>query len=98
MDPARLKLVSGKIHAWVKIDGSQDRTLKWSEAEELYSIDCSEETSKVLTVVTYDSYGKIVSNESVPDYAYSVGYTPIVPDTMAETVEKTVCKAPTPGQ
>lgn len=35
MDPERVKVVSGKVQAWVKIDSRKDRTVQWSEAKQL---------------------------------------------------------------
>ena len=91
MDGSRVKLLNGKVHAWVKIDSSHDRTVKWSESKQLVSFDCSAEKSRTLSVIRYDSYGKVVSSDTYPDYGYGVGYDPVVPDTVLETVEKLAC-------
>jgi hypothetical protein len=93
MDPNRVKSVSGKVQAWIKIDSRKDRTVQYSEAMQLLSFDCSAQTYRTISVSKYDSYGKIISTSSVPDYGYSVGYEPVVPDSMAETAEKLACRS-----
>jgi len=86
-----VKLVDGKVQAWVKIDSKRDRTVTWSESKELLSFDCSAEKSRILSLIKYDSYGKIVSSNTAPDYGYGIGYDPVVPDSVLETVEKVAC-------
>jgi hypothetical protein len=91
IDPARVKVVGGKVHAWVKVDASKDRTVTWRESKRLFSLDCSEDKFRMLSYVNYDSYGKIVSSNSYSDYGYGVGYDPIIPDSMVESVAKLAC-------
>ena len=93
IDPSHVKLVGTKMQAWIRSDGRGDRTVKWAEMKELLSFDCSADTVKTLSVVEYDSYGKIIASQSVTDYGY--GYDPVVPDTMAEAAEKVACSAAT---
>ena len=92
MDPDRIKTISGRVQAWVKIDSRRDRTVQWSETKQLMSFDCSAMTERTLAVVNYDSYGKVVSSQSVPDNGFGIGYDPVVPDSMGETVAKLACR------
>ena len=89
MDPERVKLIGGKAQAWVRIDGSADRSVQWNEEKLLMSFDCAAGTVKTLSAIKYDSYGKVISSSTVPDYGY--GYEPVVPDSMGETVQKLAC-------
>jgi hypothetical protein len=86
LDPARIKAVSGKVQVWAKLDASEDASVKWRETKELISIDCTANTSRVLSDIEYDSYGKIISSRNATDYGYGIGYDPIVPDTVLEAV------------
>ena len=93
MDPARVKVVGGKVEAWVKIDSTRDRTVQFAEMKELISFDCSADTYGVLSVIKYDTYGKVVSSATAP--VYGVQYSPVVPESMAEAAEKLACVAVT---
>lgn len=92
MDPKRVKVVSGKVQAWVKVDSRKDRSVQWSESKQLISFDCSADSSKTLSVIKYDSYGKMISSSSSSEYGYGTGYSPIVPDSIGETLERLACR------
>lgn len=94
MDPARVTVDGQKVQAWVRIDGSHDSSVKWSEMKQLLSFDCAGQKVRVLSTITYDTYGKVLSNSSTPDYGYGIGYDPIVPDSMGEDIERLACAAP----
>ena len=90
MDAARIRTVGTKQQAWVKIDHSRDRTVAWRESLRLFSFDCAAQTYKLLSYVNRDSYGKIVGSQSYSDYG-SVGYEPLVPDSVAEAASEVAC-------
>jgi hypothetical protein len=98
MDPQRIKVVSGKVQAWVRIDSRKDRSVQWSEAKQLMSFDCGAQTERTLSVIKYDSYGKIISSANVPDNSWGIGYDPIVPDSMGETIGKVACQSASGSQ
>jgi hypothetical protein len=98
MDPDRIRAVSGKIQAWVKVDSRRDRTVQWSETKQLMSFDCAAQTERTLSVIRYDTYGKIVSSANAPDNAWGIGYDPVVPDSMGEAIEKVACHATASNQ
>lgn len=91
LDPARIKNISGKLQVWAKLDGREDPSVKWRESKELLSIDCSANTSRTLSDIEYDSYGKIIASHNYPDYGYGIGYEPIVPETVMESVARVAC-------
>lgn len=91
LDADRIKVVGGKVQAWVKVDGSADRTVNWRESKRLISFNCAAETYRMLSYVNYDSYGKVISSHSYPDYGYRSRYEPVVPDTVMESVGKLAC-------
>lgn len=91
MDAARIRTVGGHRQAWVQIDYSQDRSVAYRRSINLFSLDCSARTSRLLSYVTYDSYGKLINSETQPDYGSGVGYDPVVPDSMGEAVLTVAC-------
>jgi hypothetical protein len=91
IDPDRLKTVGDKRQAWVEIDHSKDRTVRWRRSLRLFSFDCATERYKMLSYVNYDSYGKVVSSNSITDYGFSIGYEPIIPESMVEAVFQVAC-------
>ncbi len=91
VDPLRVKAVSGKTQAWVKIDHSKDRSVSYRHTMNLFSFECATEKYRMLSTAAYDSYGKVVFSRSAPDYGYGVGYESVIPDTMTESVFKLVC-------
>lgn len=94
MDGDRIKSVSGRRQAWVKVDHSRDRSVTYRESMRLLSFDCGKQTYKLLYASNTDSYGKQVSSFNYSDSAYGVGYVPIVPESMAETIGKVACYEP----
>jgi hypothetical protein len=94
MDATRIRTVGSKQQAWVKVDHSRDRTVPWRESLRLFSFDCTAQTYKMLSYVNRDSYGKTVGSRSFSDYGSSIGYEPLVPDSMAESVSEIACYSP----
>jgi hypothetical protein len=94
MDGARLSVEGGRVHAWVKIDASRDRTVTFKEGLRLFSSICSSRKIMALSAIDYDSYGKVVRSRSYPDSTYSdAGYDYVTPDSMGETVLDISCTA-----
>lgn len=91
MDADRVKVVSGKVQAWIKVDHSKDRTVTWRESKRLISFDCNADKFRMLSFVNYDSYGKVVASKNYSDYGYGIGYEPVIPDSMIETASKLAC-------
>jgi hypothetical protein len=91
MDGGRVKSSGGKVHAWVKIDHSKDRSVTWRESKRLFSFDCTTEKYKMLSYVNYDTYGKVVASQSFSDSSYGIGYEPIIPESMVETIGDVAC-------
>lgn len=91
LDPDRMKVTNGKVKAWVKVDGSADRTVSWRESKRLVSFNCSADTYRMLSYVNYDSYGKITASHNYPEYGYGSSYEPIVPDSVMESLSKLAC-------
>lgn len=94
MDPERIKVVGTKKHVWVKVDHSRDRSVTYRESMRLLSFDCDKQQSKLLYYNSTDSYGKSVKSQNFPDYGSSIGYSPIVPDSIGETISRLACYDP----
>jgi hypothetical protein len=94
MDPDRIKKVGGKTQAWVKIDHTSDRSVSWRETLQMISFDCPGQKYRMLSYVAYDTYGKTVGSKNQPDYGYGVGYDPIIPDSVMESVAEVACYEP----
>lgn len=97
MDGARIRTVGSHKQAWIKVDHSRDPTVTYRSSLELFSFNCSAQTSKLLSYVDYDSYGKTVRTHSEPDYGADIGYSPVVPDSIGETMMTVVCAADDPA-
>ncbi|MBT2242344.1 hypothetical protein JQK15_02230 [Sphingobium sp. BHU LFT2] len=91
MDGNRIKTVSGKKQAWIKLNHSRNKSIQWRETLQLISFDCQAGKYRTLSVISYDSYGKVVSSQNYSDYSYGVGYDPLVPDSMAESASLIAC-------
>lgn len=91
VDFERMKVISGKVQVWVKADHSKDRTINYRQSMRMFSFDCKQSKVRLLSSVTYDSYGKVVSSNTYPDYSYGTGYEPITPESMLEEVSKVAC-------
>lgn len=79
------------MQAWVQFDYSNDRSVRYRRGVELWSFDCQAQTIKVLSVINYDTYGKVVSSRSDPVTYGDYGYAPVTPDSMGETAFKIAC-------
>lgn len=92
IDPARITVANGRAQAWAKIDFSKDATVAYRSEMRLYSFICASRKLKILAFTEYDSYNRVIRSESVNDYAYSdVGYSPVTPETVAETIMEIAC-------
>jgi hypothetical protein len=91
MDGDRITVEGGRIHAWVKIDASKNRTSKYREGLRLYSSICSSRKIKLLSIAQYDSYGKVIDSDDFPDTYGDIGYRYVTPESMGETVLKVSC-------
>ena len=92
MDPDRVEKISGRVHAWVKVDSARDRSVKYRQAVRLYSSICSSKKIKLLSYSLYDSYGKLIETDSTTDSVYSdYDYKYVTPDSMGETVLQASC-------
>ena len=96
IDPDRLKTVGGRRQVWMKGDHARNRGERARSSMTLLSYDCSAATVKALAESSYDSFGKTITSRSFPDYG--VGYQPIVPETVAETISKIVCRTNGEGE
>ena len=93
LDPSRIKTVGERRHVWVKADHSRDAAVQARSSMTLYSIDCEKTSYRKLSSIRYDSYGKIMSSNSYPDYVSDVGYEPIVPETIMDGISRLICGA-----
>jgi len=91
MDANRIKTVGSKKQAWIQLDHSRNRSVSWRQTLQLISFDCSASKYRTLSIIAYDAYGKVVSSENYTDYSYSVGYDPLVPESMAESASLVAC-------
>ena len=91
VDPERVNVSPGKVKIWVKQDYSRDRTVSYRSAMVQYSIDCQNEKFFMNSMISYDSYGKVVGSKSQNDYG-GYGYETIVPETMLDGLARFVCK------
>jgi len=92
MDLDRITETGGRVHAWVNIDASKDRSVTYREAKYLYSSICSSRKLKLLSAVQYDSYGKIISSNEYSDSTFSdFGYKHVTPESLGETVLEISC-------
>lgn len=91
MDASRIRTVGNRVQAWVQFDHSRDRGVSYRKSLELWSFDCNAQTMKVMSVVRYDSYGKVVSSQANPSSYGDYGYAPITPDSLGEGAFKVAC-------
>jgi len=89
VDPDRIKFVDGKYHVWIKGDHSRDRGERARTTMMMVSINCNASSMRMLSVTSYDSYGKVIQSQNQPDY--DSGYEPITPDTMVDTLAAPLC-------
>ena len=82
-DEGRKEFIKDRTDNGLSIEGMD----KLDHFNTLYEINCSEKTDRVLSVVTYDTGGKVISSSVVEtkwDY--------IVPDSLGDSFRKKVCK------
>lgn len=92
MDGARITSENGRVHAWIKVDHSRNKSIKYRSEMELISFICSSQKSRVLQYTEYDSYGNVVGSSTIPDTTYSdVGYETVTPETVNETLMRAAC-------
>lgn len=92
IDPTRMKSLGGrKFEVWIKMDHSRNRSISYRTSLNLFGINCSSQKYKLLSYVNYDSYGKVVSSHTFTEYGYEIGYEPIIPETMVESISNAVC-------
>lgn len=70
---------------WVKIDYSAVKIQKARESKSLFLVNCEAETYQVPTIVSYRPDGIFIAESAFP-------VSMIVPDTMAATVARRVCR------
>ena len=91
MDPVRSRTVGNHRQAWVKVDHTRDRSVAYRSSLELFSYNCDARTSRILSFTDYDSMGKVMRTQTQPDYGYETGYSPVVPDSIGETLMNRAC-------
>lgn len=72
-------------------DHSRDRSVNYRKSLRLISFDCGAQTQRLLSFITYDSYGKVTASETQPDLTYA-GYDAIVPESVGEAEFKVACR------
>jgi hypothetical protein len=77
------------IRIWVKHDHESDKSTKDRSTVQLMSINCQNDTSMVVTSVTYSASGEVKSSRTVEDYDFR--YTPDVPDTIGFSITQFAC-------
>ncbi|HEX8482874.1 MAG TPA: surface-adhesin E family protein [Allosphingosinicella sp.] len=76
--------------AWLKADHSRDRKTKARESRWLERFNCSAWTSRTASVTYYGPDGDVQSSRAFPEFE-SIGFTPIVPDTVWNGIARFVC-------
>jgi hypothetical protein len=75
--------------AWVKFDYSKVKAVKHRETVELWKFDCLAETVVTLSSTSYSSSGSVLRSRKTVDYSFN--YEPVVPDTIAARIMRTIC-------
>jgi hypothetical protein len=92
MDGERISSENGRVRAWVKVDHSKNRSVRYRSEMQLWSFICASQKTKLLSYTEYDSYGKTVGSNDMSDSVYSdVGYSAVTPETVAETIMTIAC-------
>jgi hypothetical protein len=91
MDPDRITVHGNRVHAWVKIDASKDRSVNYRDGLRLYSSICSSKKIKLLSASDYDSYGKVIKSNDYSESYSDLGYRYVTPDSMGETILDISC-------
>lgn len=81
---------AGNARIWVRIDLSGVRTDPAREARELWSFNCNERTTLVLSVTDYAPNGDTIRSRTNRDNRYL--YDPVVPDSQAERALRIACE------
>ncbi|MGZ8284920.1 MAG: surface-adhesin E family protein [Allosphingosinicella sp.] len=79
----------GNARVWVRVDLSGVRTDPAREARELWSFNCNQRTTMVLSVTDYAPDGGIIRSRANRDNGYL--YDPVVPDSQAERALRIAC-------
>jgi hypothetical protein len=82
-DEGRKEFIKDRIDNGLTVEGMD----KLEHFNILYEINCDEKTDRVLSVVTYDTDGKVVSSSVV-----ETTWEYIVPNSIGDTFRKKVCK------
>lgn len=89
VDSESVRKSNGKVQIWIKMDHSEDKTIRIRESRELWSYDCDERTSATLHYTHYNANGTIAASKSKSDSPFN--YTPVVPETFGETAMRVAC-------
>jgi hypothetical protein len=77
------------VHTWVEFANAAVRKDGVLYDRQLIAIDCEGERSAVLSVIAYDTNGKVVRRETNRDADYN--YEHIPPNTLVATIMRKVC-------
>jgi len=76
-------------HIWLFIDHSKDKTHKARETRMRAAVRCDEQMFAILSMTDYAANGTVIYSSTTPDFPSA--YTAIIPETMAEAVQRELC-------
>jgi hypothetical protein len=80
---------SNRPSAWVKWDNRIDAKEKSRETKQLYQADCSARQLRSVHWIDYDASGRVMA--SGPQYASTLDFKPVVPDSIGESIFEVLC-------
>ena len=91
IDPERISPVYGSVwRAWVRADASRAAPkLSFDSAMTQYEFNCTNQTSRTLSFTAYDANKQVINSWNSP----TSDPVPVVPDSILESLLKTVCSA-----
>lgn len=81
--------ISTRGRVWVKDDHSADASKKYRETKTLIEIDCKNETSSLISIITYDKNGGMLQNVEISPW--NQRHTSTVPESVGAAVQRFVC-------
>lgn len=90
VEPNTIKQVSSSIRsAWFQFKKTNPRSTGYSTSKELDRVDCSGETTAIVSYIGYGADGSVLASKTNP--VILLQYEPAAPGTFAATMVSAVC-------
>ena len=74
---------------WVRWDHSNDKTVSHRKSVELYSVDCANDSSAIISYAEYNADTTVKVSQNLDDYDFR--YKPNAPDTIGLAIQEFAC-------